>query len=292
MAGTENRWTSTSSTDWGTGGNWSRAAPPVDDDDVVVGIDVADILGGFPNDAAAPAVNSFHRHKNSTSTIGSSGTPMRLATVTATSPINSLDPTGKVIVQGSGDFFYINGVGGAAQTTDKMYIDTAAHDTAVEVDGAISRFHLLKGRVVGLANFQAASIAVGFRINPNTDAHLTLQGSLIIAGVSQSAGTIINTGSATITDLGISGGTFDHGTNAGILNDLRQTAGLLIHRAATDTALAFLQGGICDYSQDPREKAITFLQVFPGAAFLPNAHITISQGGSIFPLTPIIPEVV
>lgn len=289
MPPVQNRWISTSSTDWGTGANWERAAPPVDDDDVVVGADVADILGGFPDDANAPAVNSFHRHHNSTSVIGSSGTPMCLATVAATLPINSLDPTGKVIVQGPGGFFYVNGVGGAAQTTDLMFIDTDTQDIAIEVNGAIDRLNLLKGRVTALSGFDPTSVVVASRTQPTSDAHLTLQGSASIGVLSQQGGTVINTGSATFPFLNVASGTFDHGANAGSIQIIVQAGGTIIHRAATQTTAAWVLGGTLDMSQDPREKTILLLQVLPGAKFLPNAHIRIEEGGSVYPFTPIAP---
>lgn len=288
-AGDENRWTSTSSTDWGTGANWSLTTPPVDDENVVVGADVADILGGFASDAAAPAVRSFHRHKNSTSVIGTSDDPLVLATQAATNPVNPFDPTGKVIVEGPGGFFYINGAGGAAQTTDLLYIDTDTQDTAIEVDGAIDRLHCIKGRITGLSNFDPATVLVAHRTQPATDVHLTLQGSAGIAFLQQQGGTVINTGAATVSVLLVAGGTFDHGKNAGILSTILQTAGTITHRAATTVVSATVTGGTLDCSQDERAKTILLLAVFPGATFLQNAYVTIEEGGSVFPLTPIIP---
>lgn len=289
-AGDENRWISTSSTDYATVGNWSQNSLPVDDENIVVGSEAtADILDNMPSDAAAVAVRSFHRHKDSTINIGTSDSPLAMATQTATTPVDPFDPTGKVIVQGPGAFYYINGVGGAAQETDLMYIDTDTQDTAIEVDGAISRLNCIKGRITGLSNFDPATVVVAYRTNPATDVHLTLQGSAQIGAFLQQGGTVVNTGSATVALLDVANGTFNHGKNAGIVQAISQTGGTIVHLAATDLGLTKILGGTLDCSQDPRKKSIALLLVLPGAKFLPNAHITITEGGSIFPLTPIIP---
>lgn len=290
MAGTENRWIATSSTDWSVGANWSRGAPPVDDDDVIVGADVADILSGFPDNDAAPAVNSFHRHKNSTSAIGTSASPMCLATVVAPDPVNPFDPTGKVIVEGLSSFYYINGSGGGGgQTTDLLYVDAASSATIAEVDGAINSLLLLKGRITGLTNLGVGTINIGSRENPATDVHFTRETTLSTVRILQYGGTVINTGSAWTAALYISGGTFEHGANAGNLAEILQGGGSVTHNAQENVSKAYILAGILDMSLDPREKTISTLWVFPGAVFKPNAHITITEGGSVFPITPIAP---
>lgn len=287
----ENRWISTDTTIWGPGGgNWSLGHKPLAGEDVVVGPDTADILSGFDEDNAAVAVNSFHRHKLYTGNIGTSSDPLVLATLATTDPVNSLDPKGKVIVQGPGAFYYTNGTGASGtQTTDTVYIDTDEQSTAIEVDGEISHLNLLKGRVTALSNFDPGTIIVAYRTNPATDVHLTLQGSAAIGAILQQGGKVINTGSANVIMLDVANGTFDHGASAGATSAITQSGGTIIHRAATSVGLAKIVGGTLDMSQDPREKTISLLFVFPGATFLPNAHITISQGGTVFPFTPIKP---
>lgn len=283
----ENRWISTSSTVYSTGANWSLGAKPGASDDVVVGAGTADILEGFDANGQTFGVNSFHRHHNSTSQVGTSANPLRLATVSATSPLNPFDPAGKVIVQGPREFYYVNN---SWASTVGLYIDTDTQDIEIEVNGAIDGLYCLKGRITALSAAVLGLVDVGWRTSPATDVLLTIQaGPGEVFSLNQAGGTVINTGGAPVVDLAVSSGTFDHGENAGAITKLIQTGGLVIHRSAAATTNAFILGGTCDYSQDEREKTINLLRVYPGATFKQNPYVTIAAGGSVFPVTPIIP---
>jgi hypothetical protein len=284
----ENRWISTGSTVYSVGVNWSLGAKPASGDDVVVGAGTADILTGFDVDGLTFDVRSFHRHPDYTGNIGSPGDPLVLATETADVPVDPSSSQGKVIVQGPGDFYYSNNSWGG---TDGLYVDADAQDAAIEANGFILRLYCLKGRIKVLSGAAVGSIEVGWRANPATDVHLTLQvppGEVF--SINQAGGTVINTGAAPVTFLAISGGTFDHGINGGQITSLVQTGGLMIHRSAASTTSASILGGTCDYSQDVRAKLINKLRVYPGATFKPNAHVTVNVGGSILPILNTIPQ--
>lgn len=285
----ENRWISTSSTVYSVGANWSLGAKPAPNDDVVVGAGTASMLSGFDADGAAIAVRSFHRHPLYTGNTGTSGDPLVLATGGADAPYDTLSSAGKVIVQGPGEFYYVNGTGGIGQTTNAIYIDTDTQDTAIELAGTIVNLFALKGRIVGLSTFGSTLMAIAYRNNPATDVHFTMQQTGGTFSMEQAGGTVINTGTAAIANLTLNNGTFDHGTNGGAITSLRQTGGLLIHRSAATTTQLFVHGGTADYSQDPRAKTISNLRLFPFAVFMPNAHTTITAGGELTPITVLSP---
>lgn len=287
----ENIWTNGATNGlWNDGANWSLGTSPADGEDIVLnGTATASITGGFETDALAKIVRSFHRHPNYTGSVGTSGDPLVLATQARDDNQSPFSSKGKVIVQGPGGFYYVNGGSGTGEITADLYIDTDTQDTAIEVNGAIDRLYLLKGRVTALSSYVPQIIDVGWRTNPATDVHLTLQHSQVTS-LFQSGGTVLNTGSASMTAVFISGGTFDHGVNTSGITQIVQTGGLVIHRSATTTGNVIVLGGVCDYSQDARAKTVTLLRVHPGAEFKQNANITITGGGTILPITDIVPR--
>lgn len=277
---------------WNDGDNWSLTTKPADGEDIVLnGTATGSITGGFEDfdSADLPIVRSFHRHPNYTGSVGTSGDPLTLATVSRSNNQSPYSSQGKVIVQGPGGFYYKNGSHGTGETTAALYIDTDTQDAAVELTGAIDSLYCIKGRIVGLSGIALGVLDIGWRTNPATDVYMTMQSTAELWSVSQAGGTLINTGTIGLGTVFISGGTFDHGINGGAIGELKQTGGLVIHRSTATTTNLFVLGGVCDYSQDARAKTVTLLRVYPGAVFKQNANITITQGGSIEPLTPIAP---
>lgn len=281
----ENRWISTSSTVYSTGANWSLGAKPGAGDDVVVGAGTADILSGFDANGQTFGVRSFHRHRDYTGNIGTSAAPLVLATEAPDIPMNPQSSKGKVIVRGPGEFYYASNTW---STTAAMFIDTDTQDTAIEVNGVIDRFNCIKGRIVGLSNFVPGTVRVAYRTNPASDVHLTLQGSQAMS-LLQIGGEVLQTGTSSFGTLNIAAGKCQHGTSGGGITALTQTGGTFIHLATTTTIEAFILGGVCDYSQDVRAKTVTNLTAFPGAKFLQNANITVTNGGTVLPITDIEP---
>lgn len=296
-AGDENIWTDAAGGGsvglWNVGGNWSLGTKPADGEDIVLnGTQTSSITGGFEASASGdmPIVRSFHRHPNYTGSVGTSGDPLTLATQIRDDSQSPYSSKGKVIVQGPGEFYYKNGTHGTGESTAALYVDVDNQDTDIELTGSIDSLYCLKGRIVGLSGIALGVLDIGWRTNPATDVHLTMQSTVEIFAFLQSGGTLINTGTVAVSDAIISGGTFDHGINGGVISELTQTGGLVIHRSAATTTSAVILGGVCDYSQDGRAKTVNLLRVHTGAEFKQNANITILQGGTILPITDIVPR--
>ena len=293
MAGTENLWTNvTEDNQWDTDANWSRGAAPVDDDDVVLNATAqGSITGGFVAATGVDLIlNSFVRMPDYTGDVGTSGSPCRFATVNDTSPINPLDPTGKAIIQGPGKFFFETADGvGTNEDVDYMYVDTDNQSDVIELSGAIDNLHVIKGRVTGLAAFVPINVAVTYRDNPNSDAVLTLQNTASIGALFVNAGNAKNEGSGSTGPIYIAGGNYLHGKAAGSVTAIFLGGGTCVYNSAAPLASAVIQGGTLDMSKDGRAKTINFLLVATGGVYLDGPHVTITHGGSILPLTDIIP---
>lgn len=293
----ENLWTNGATNGlWNDGDNWTLTTKPADGEDIVLnGTATASITGGFEDfdGADMPIVRSFHRHPNYTGDIGTSGDPLVLATQVIDNNASPFDSKGKVIVQGPGNFFYKNGRHGEGEgeATYALFIDVDNHNADIELTGNIFSLYCLKGRIVGLSGLAVSSLDIGWRTNPATDVHFTMQATDEIWSFYQSGGTLINTGTAPLGGNNIiSSGIFDHGINGSTISSILQTGGSVIHRSTATTGTLVVLGGICDYSQDARAKTVNFLRVHTGAEFKQNANITIQEGGTILPITDIVPR--
>lgn len=282
----QNLWTSTDSTVYSVPGNWSLNHKPEAGDDVVLREGTADILSGFDADGQAFGVRSFHRHPLYTGNVGTSGAPLVLTTQAQDANQSPFSSKGKVIVQGPGEFYYSNNSWGA---TAALYVDTDTQDTAIELNGAIDALYCLKGRIICLSGIALGFLDIGWRTNPATDVHCTMQSTVEVWSFNQSGGELINTGTVAIVNGRISSGLFDHGPNGGTISTLIQSGGTVIHRSAAITSNLSILAGVCDYSQDPRAKTVSQLRVHPGAVWKQNANITITRGGTIEPITDIAP---
>ncbi len=287
-----NIWTNAAAPDqeWLTAGNWTLGVP-VDDDDVVLnGTAVGSVAcTGGPSTATGAKLNSFTRMSQYTGDVGTSAAPLRFSTVDATSdPINPLDVTGKAIVAGPGKFYFENADGGAGDEVDFMYIDTDNQSDVIELSGKIDNLTIIKGRVTALSGAVLANVFVTYRVNPNSDAVLTLENTALMASLGMNGGRVTKTTGESLA-VTVSAGKCVYGISAGQATKIIVDGGVLVWNAATILGDATVTGGVLDLSQDGREKIISRLEVFPGAVYLDGPNVTILEGGSILPLTDIIP---
>ena len=263
--------------------NWSPAAVIADDDDVVFNAtsNQSDITAGLDSHSGIE-VESLHVHPTFTGKMGTSGSPLKLATTAS----------GRIIYQGNAGFFYEN-KRPVAEQTYRLFIDTDNLDDVVEISGVIDDVVVIKGRVTGLVGWSGNELHVSFRNNPFNDAQFTLESSGGIPTVYQNGGIVTHTG-ATVLALNISSGVFTQSTAAGGMPNVTQTGGTVVYKSGTSMTTLRLLGGIFDMSQDGRAKTISNLSVAPGAIFRPNANTTIGSGslntnGSILPITDTTP---
>ncbi len=289
----ENVWTgATQDGLWSTGANWTLGTEPADDEDVVLnGTAVGSILDGFPAATGEDVIlNSFTRAPEYTGDVGSATSPCRFATVNATSPINPLDNTGKAIVQGPGKFFFEAARGVSTdERVDWMYIDTDNQADEIELSSNIANLSLIKGNIKALAGLSNSVISVSYKSNPTNDVLLTIEMTSGIGTLVMNGGIVNHTGSGIIGALYVNGGVCDLGPNVDFITALTMTSGTVVRRSTAIVIFARVVGGTLDYSQDSRAKTITTLRVHRGGVFLNGPNVTINDGGSILPLTDIIP---
>ncbi len=292
-----NTWTNGASPDqeWLTAANWSLNHAPLATEDVVLnGTATGSITcNGGPSTGAGVELNSFARMLEYTGDVGTSALPLRFSTVDAVTPpaeINPLDVTGKAIVFGPGKFFFETADGGAGNEVDWLYIDTDNQADVIELSGQINDLSVIKGRVTGLAGLDVVRVRVSYRSNPTSDAVVVLQNTAGagISTLSVNGGKVTKT-AGTISFLDIARGQYLHDTGAGAIIAIVLSGGRCTFKPAANIITATVLGGVLDMSQDGRDKAIARLTVFPGAVYLDGPHVAILAGGSILPLTDIIP---
>ncbi len=290
-----NIWTNGAAPDqeWLTAGNWALAHAPLATEDVVLnGTATGSITcNGGPSTAAGVELNSFTRMAQYTGDVGTSAFPLRFSTVDATIPpaeINPLDAKGKAIIFGPGKFFFENADGGVGNEVDYMYIDTDNQSDIIELTGQIDNLTLVKGRVTGLVGLDVDSLFVTYRTNPISDSVVLLQNTALMTALSIGGGKVTKTAGQVIF-VTMLGGQYLHDSTAGQFSTLVLGGGKLTFNPAASIGFAGVLGGTLDMSQDGRDKTISLLLVQPGAVYLSGPHVTITNGGSILPLTDIIP---
>lgn len=264
--------------DWSVAANWDPAGVPTDDDYVAMNpTSNVSVISGLNQDGIT--LSQLHVHELYTGDIGTSGSPLIIETILK----------GKVIKQGPGKFYIQGGINTIG--IDYLYIDTPEQTAVIEISGGINVASILKGRVVALSGMSSAVVWLSYRSNPTSDVHFTSESTSSFTEVNMNGGTFMWNGSGSVTHMRVASGRVLQDADAGTLNNLQQTGGYVRYDGIGAITTAAILGGTFDLSQDARAKTIGLLAVFPGARFLPNANLTITNNspGTILPIIDVIP---
>lgn len=240
-------WQSTSSTDWNTAGNWSGAAVPTSNDNVVIngGTNIA----GY--DASAVDLDSLNVGQDYDGSIGSTGSYL----IVAADLVNIKCAT-QATNRGNRDIYLDTG---GTYTSDVVYIDSVAFNQTIYLKGTITDLIINHGRVVIVSGTVAELRIVwdGTGAPPtvevqtptvtlahvHTPANLTMSGAGTITTLRQDAGTLV--------------------AEAGTLTNVYVGRGIVRDNTTTTTTLAHVYpGGLLDYRQNVAGKTVTASEVY------------------------------
>lgn len=266
----ERIWLGTTDDDFEIAANWSGAAVPVDNDDVIIPVSAPNHLKTNVNQSANDIdLDLLYVQEGSTVEIGASGAPLELV-------------ADKIIHRGAAPFHFNSACGAASGlitdhievqsrtvTGDAMVInseDPGAGDAAV-----ISRITLLRGKttISGGTTQVLPRLEIGWVSSPSSDVICVIgAGGAAITSV-LAAGGLVEC-NAVITALVAMGGQWTQDTEE-IVTLHMSGRPLVIYNAPTAAGtmtLVNVMGGVLDTTRSSDLKTITDRYIWPGAVFL------------------------
>lgn len=261
---------------WADVANWSLAAIPVDDDDVVIPDTTQTSLTtnlDRTGDSAGAGLDldSIFIHEGYSGNIGSLGNPLRCTVLH--------DDVGEpsILHRGSGQLWY-NAERGTAPATYTGIIVVNSRNMAelspaatISGDLAIMRLSCVCG-VVNLTAAYSGALAGLYVVG---------QSALCVLGNSVAAITIgwqtagIITAERAITTFHMAGGVCTYTLRAPTM--IHQSGGLVIWNSATILAALYLMRGTFDTTRTAIIKTITNLHIFPEGVLLRTSQLTVTN---------------
>lgn len=228
--------------DWGTAGNWSSSAIPVDGDIAIVSDQLAATATVTDSGGAAEGIDLtlLQTHPNFSGSFGTSAAPIR--------GIADL-----VQVYGGNFFFEADGES-ANKITDEVEVCAQTPGTIVELGsnpsdtGDLKDIRLCRGNVTikGNSKLDAAARVVVARMTSDNDVRCT-----------------IANGAETLANLDVTSG---YAEVDSIVTTINQTGGILV-KDVTRAVNVFVFGGICFYDHQAVGGDATIVHVHAGAIF-------------------------
>lgn len=252
-------------------GNWSGVKPAAGDTAICDATSTADITSGLDFDGVDLA--AWKTTEDYSGNIGASGNPLIIA-------------ADLVEHRGSGTLYYKNGNGGVGLLTNVLRVDSDNLKLAAQIDDAISRVELIKGRVEATATANAGLYYVSYRTRRDDDVFLKIastsdnftlyqNGGVVFCDASTlltlnvAAGILITLGASAATNVRLLGGTIRWKSTGGI------------------SSRCFALGGLLDFSQNLASKTIDELHEFPDARVVLGDHVTVPTYNKVNTREPI-----
>jgi hypothetical protein len=280
-------WISTSSTDWGTAGNWSTGSVPVAADDVVIqGIPGSSLANIAAYDASAVTLASLTISMTYTGTIGNTGAgASTYLKVSATAWTIGTPATDGSQAQGSGrikiDF-------GSVQFTGTIYnTSVATSDTGsppVQIKGthASNKLYTLGGKTgVATATPGETSTLTQLDVVGNS-AQVVCGSGVTLTTINASGGSRVTTNSA-ITTLNVGSGSVVTTYGSVAVTTLNNSGVVMLNNRNGGTAATTINNygtGFLDVSGGPAALTVGTLNAYPGSSVKVNAanpsHLTVT----------------
>lgn len=285
-----NRWISTSSTDWGTAGNWSNSAVPVNGDVIVVENSNIDIAGTLDQSGLAGATATLTIPMSYTGKIGTAPTQGNIGTYLkirlATAVIGR-------------DYFPGARRGGSPRILLDTHTDAAeviVENTArMSADAGLPPVRLLMNSATAVLHVRRgwAGLAVSHSLETSTvgTVHIgriggTIDDCQFVTGTGVTVNTKINQLSGRLylcsacPTLDLYGGICNHNGTGGVSSAVTVRKGAVYRptlNGATVVAITVKDGGLLDLGHGNDAFTITDLTLEAGAGFIGNDAVTITN---------------
>lgn len=237
-------WTGGTSSTWTTAANWSGAAVPIANDDVVINDSTTNAVAGI--DQHTIDLDSLSIGPDYAKAFGSAGSYVIVAADKVMISTASQSATNK-------DIYYDDGTSAAA---DQVIINSTASNQIVYLKGSTAMgFVLIVHGHVKLVSGTFTSVNVCWDGN-GTRPIVEVEGCTITTlNVAKNCSVIIDDASATVTNLNVDGGMVE--ANDGTLTNIVQRGGTIHDNTSATTTTLYVFGGTFDASGCVRGKTYT-----------------------------------